>query len=230
MSVVTRTLGRPGDLGWVVQAHGELYAAEYGWDATFEALVLEIVAEFAAKRDRDGVEAWIAEVDGERAGTIFCMPEDGGEAKLRILQPAGASIRPAAKRVAVRRGPAPAVPALLDVAPLTIALLWRLHVDDRRGEGRVPAEDSDAEERADETPAGPQLCVEDHQHTDEQAARHVDGPRRPGKAVRTVRPRDGDAVPGERARRAAGRHRRDHGPWVGTCPPGPGLKIGVGVH
>ncbi|MDH2414565.1 GNAT family N-acetyltransferase [Nocardioides sp. CER19] len=85
MSTTIRTLGAPGDLGWVVMAHGEVYAREYGWDATFEALVLEIVAEFVAKRDRAGVEAWIAEVDGERAGTVFCMPGDDGEAKLRIL-------------------------------------------------------------------------------------------------------------------------------------------------
>jgi GNAT superfamily N-acetyltransferase len=85
MATTIRALGEPGDLGWVVMAHGELYAREYGWDTTFEELVLEIVATFVAKRDRPGVAAWIAEVDGERAGTIFCMPGDDDEAKLRIL-------------------------------------------------------------------------------------------------------------------------------------------------
>jgi GNAT superfamily N-acetyltransferase len=83
--VVIRELGRPGDLGWVVQAHGELYAAEFGWDASFEALVAGIVADYARGHDPDRESAWIAEVDGERAGCVFCVAGDGGIAKLRIL-------------------------------------------------------------------------------------------------------------------------------------------------
>lgn len=72
----------PGDYGWVVQRHGALYASEYGWDATFEALVARLVADFAEKGRG---EAWIAEVDGEPAGCVFCVSEDDRTARLRLL-------------------------------------------------------------------------------------------------------------------------------------------------
>ena len=81
-----RALEQPGDLGWVVMAHGEVYAAEFGWDTTFEALVAEIVAEYAREPDRRGRAAWIAELDGERVGCVFCVPgAQPRQAKLRIL-------------------------------------------------------------------------------------------------------------------------------------------------
>ena len=83
--VQIRQLGRPGDLGWVVQAHGELYAAEFGWDTSFEALVARIVADFAADHDPARERAWIAELDGRRVGCVFCVAGDPGTAKLRIL-------------------------------------------------------------------------------------------------------------------------------------------------
>jgi DNA-binding MarR family transcriptional regulator/GNAT superfamily N-acetyltransferase len=72
----------PGDYGWVVQRHGALYASEYGWDATFEVLVARLVADFA---ESGRGEAWIAEVDGEPAGCVFCVPEDERTARLRLL-------------------------------------------------------------------------------------------------------------------------------------------------
>ena len=81
-----RELGRPGDLGWVVQSHGELYAAEYGWDTSFEALVARIVADYAAAPDPARERAWIAELDGRRAGCVFCVDaHDNGTAVLRLL-------------------------------------------------------------------------------------------------------------------------------------------------
>lgn len=84
-----RPIGRPGDLGWVVQAHGETYAAEFGWDASFEALVAQIVADFAAAGESgadDGPRAgWIAELDGRRAGCVLCVPAGDRVAQLRIL-------------------------------------------------------------------------------------------------------------------------------------------------
>jgi GNAT superfamily N-acetyltransferase len=80
-----RALGRPGDLGWVVMAHGEVYAAEFGWDGTFEALVARIVADYAAHHDPAREAAWIAEMDGRRAGCICCVAADESTAQLRIL-------------------------------------------------------------------------------------------------------------------------------------------------
>ena len=83
-----RPLGRPGDLGWVVMAHGELYASEFGWDTSFEALVADIVAAYASAQASDPLRhgAWIAQRDGERAGCVFCVPgADPEVAQLRIL-------------------------------------------------------------------------------------------------------------------------------------------------
>ena len=85
-AVEIRPLGQPGDLGWVVMAHGELYAAEFGWDQSFEALVVQIVARYAAGTDPGAAGAWIAELEGERVGCVFCVPgEDPEVAVLRIL-------------------------------------------------------------------------------------------------------------------------------------------------
>ena len=85
MSMELRELGRPGDLGWVVMTHGEVYAAEYGWDASFEALVVRIVADYAADHDPVREAAWIAELDGRRAGCVFCVAADETTAQLRVL-------------------------------------------------------------------------------------------------------------------------------------------------
>jgi GNAT superfamily N-acetyltransferase len=80
-----RPLGRPGDLGWVIEAHGELYAAEFGWDASFEALVARIVADFAAHQNPAREAAWVAERQGQRVGCVFCVAADDTTAQLRIL-------------------------------------------------------------------------------------------------------------------------------------------------
>jgi GNAT superfamily N-acetyltransferase len=89
--ITIRPAGRPGDLGWMVQAHGELYAEEFGWDTSFEALVARIVADFAAGHDPGREAAWIAEAGtGDDAGTrrvgcVLCVAADATTAQLRIL-------------------------------------------------------------------------------------------------------------------------------------------------
>ncbi|MBT0769588.1 GNAT family N-acetyltransferase [Kineosporia sp. J2-2] len=82
-----RELGRPGDLGWVIQAHGEMYAREFGWDSGFETLVAGIVAGYARDRDPTRENAWIAELDGQRTGSVFCMAGDrAGETDTAVLR------------------------------------------------------------------------------------------------------------------------------------------------
>jgi GNAT superfamily N-acetyltransferase len=83
---VVRQADQPGDLGWVVMTHGEVYHRQFGWNTDFEALVARIVADYASGHDPAVERGWIAEVDGERAGCIFLVAGDEpGVAKLRIL-------------------------------------------------------------------------------------------------------------------------------------------------
>jgi len=82
---------RPGDMGYVVQSHGALYAGEYGFDATFEALVAEIVAKFITSFDAARERCWIADIDGDAVGSVFLVRHSDDVAKLRLLlvDPAG---------------------------------------------------------------------------------------------------------------------------------------------
>jgi GNAT superfamily N-acetyltransferase len=81
---------QPGDLGWIVQRHGELYASEQGYDMRFEALVARLVGEFVERNLRPTRKplrerCWIAERDGEKLGCVFVFEKSPRVAKLRML-------------------------------------------------------------------------------------------------------------------------------------------------
>ncbi|HUO02529.1 MAG TPA: helix-turn-helix domain-containing GNAT family N-acetyltransferase [Rhizomicrobium sp.] len=73
---------RAGDLGWVIQRQAILYAQEYGWDASYETLIADIVGKF---RGGQGEACWIAELGGTPAGAIFVVRENAKVARLRLL-------------------------------------------------------------------------------------------------------------------------------------------------
>jgi DNA-binding MarR family transcriptional regulator/GNAT superfamily N-acetyltransferase len=84
---------QPGDIGWVIARHGALYAAEYGWDLSFEALVAQIAGQFVERFDAKREACWIAERDGQNVGCVFLVQArndktgkiERGLAQLRLL-------------------------------------------------------------------------------------------------------------------------------------------------
>ncbi|HTP78452.1 MAG TPA: helix-turn-helix domain-containing GNAT family N-acetyltransferase [Rhizomicrobium sp.] len=76
---------KPGDFGWMVKRHAELYAREYGWTEPFEGLCAQIVADFANKHDAERERCWIAEMDGENVGCVFVAKDSPTVARLRLL-------------------------------------------------------------------------------------------------------------------------------------------------
>jgi len=76
---------RPGDFGWIVKRHAELYAQEYLWREPFEGVCAQIVADFVNKYDASRERCWIAESNGENVGTVMLVNEGDGVARLRLL-------------------------------------------------------------------------------------------------------------------------------------------------
>jgi GNAT superfamily N-acetyltransferase len=76
---------KPGDLGWIVQRHAELYLQEYGWAENFEGICAQIVAEFVKNYDSQCERCWIAEMDGSNVGCVFLVKDSDTVARLRLL-------------------------------------------------------------------------------------------------------------------------------------------------
>jgi DNA-binding MarR family transcriptional regulator/GNAT superfamily N-acetyltransferase len=76
---------RPGDFGWMVKRHAELYAQEYQWTDPFEGLCAQIVADFANKYDTKRERCWIAEIGGDNVGCVFLANETATIARIRLL-------------------------------------------------------------------------------------------------------------------------------------------------
>ena len=76
---------QPGDMGWVVQQHGEIYAREYGWNADFETMVADIMAKCLRHWQTEWERCWIAEADGQRVGSAFVVRKSTTVAQLRML-------------------------------------------------------------------------------------------------------------------------------------------------
>jgi GNAT superfamily N-acetyltransferase len=82
MSVTLRTDLRPGDIGSIVKMHGEVYAAEYGFDTTFEAYVAGPLARYALAPS-DGDRLWVADRDGAVVGSVAIIEDSKDEGQLR---------------------------------------------------------------------------------------------------------------------------------------------------
>ncbi len=76
---------RHGDFGWIVARHAALYAQEYRWTDKFEGLCAQIVADFVNNFDAERERCWIAELDGERAGSVMLAKDSDEVARLRLL-------------------------------------------------------------------------------------------------------------------------------------------------
>ena len=78
---------RPGDIGWAIERHGQLYSDEFGWNVEFEALVANLFANFVTKQNPKTERLWIAEIAGERVGCVFVVrsEDEPSAAQLRCL-------------------------------------------------------------------------------------------------------------------------------------------------
>jgi GNAT superfamily N-acetyltransferase len=101
---------RPGDLEAIADAHARIYPREQGVNSEFVEMVdasLARAAERGFPTEREGI--WIAELDGEYAGSVALTDEGDGTAMLRwvLLEPAlrgrGLGRRMVAEAIALAR-------------------------------------------------------------------------------------------------------------------------------
>ena len=76
---------QPGDMGWIIRRQTQLYASEFGWDGTFEAMLAEIAGRFIARFDARTDNCWIAERNGEIVGSVFLVKSTRTTGQLRML-------------------------------------------------------------------------------------------------------------------------------------------------
>jgi DNA-binding MarR family transcriptional regulator/GNAT superfamily N-acetyltransferase len=94
---------KPGDFGWIVARHAELYGEEYNWSGKFEGLCAQIVADFVNKFDPRLEKCWIAEVDGQRAGCIMLVKDDPGAKKADVARIRLLLLEPSARGMGLGR-------------------------------------------------------------------------------------------------------------------------------
>lgn len=73
------------DRDWLVRQHADIYAQTEGFDASFGVLVADILDDFLSQGKRDRETGWIAEQNGQRLGSIFCVRLTETTAKLRLF-------------------------------------------------------------------------------------------------------------------------------------------------
>jgi len=74
-----------GECGWLVHRQAQWFAAQYGWDQTFEGLLARVVAEYAQRNDPLREQCWIAEQDGLVTGSACIVGVSTTVASVRLL-------------------------------------------------------------------------------------------------------------------------------------------------